>query len=113
MQRFGDQALALAGIAQPQRFFDDLQHMGFNLTPRALGDHHSYVQQDLATDLPLIITTEKDAVKFRPEWVGHTPIAVLKIEAKLSADLRDRMSAELIRLGVLSESANLPNDHQN
>ncbi len=113
MQRFGDQALALAGIAQPERFFDDLQHMGFNLTPRALDDHHTYASQDLVTNLPLIITTEKDAVKFRPEWLEHTPIAVLKIEAKLSPDLRDRLSAELIRLGVLANGDILPNDHQN
>jgi len=113
IRRFGSQVLALAGIAQPQRFFDDLNHRGFSVTPRALDDHHTYHAGDLATDLPLIITTEKDAVKFKAEWAEHTPIAVLKIEAKLSPKLRDRMSAELIRLGVLATGGILPNDHPN
>ena len=113
IERFGEQVLALAGIAQPERFFDDLSRLGFRVSPRARDDHHAYEPRDLVTDLPLIITTEKDAVKIQSDWPKPTPIAVFKIEAKLSGDLQVRMRSELVRLGLLAKSDMLSNDHQN
>jgi len=57
---------AIAGIGSPQRFFDTLQHLGFNLVlQQGFIDHKSFTPDDFnqfKNDLPLLMT-EKDAVK--------------------------------------------------
>jgi tetraacyldisaccharide 4'-kinase len=57
---------AVAGIGHPQRFFDQLQAMGFDIITHAYPDHHLFSATDLdfADRLPVIMT-EKDAVKCR------------------------------------------------
>ena len=55
---------ALAGIGNPQRFFGDLECLGYSLKRHIYADHHDYTEQDLQ---PLVnkitIMTAKDAVK--------------------------------------------------
>ncbi|TCP17386.1 lipid-A-disaccharide kinase [Nicoletella semolina] len=62
------QAVAMAGIGYPPRFFTMLTNLGINLTAcYSFADHqpYSFAQlAPLATDLPLLMT-EKDAVKCR------------------------------------------------
>ncbi|MGH9158846.1 MAG: tetraacyldisaccharide 4'-kinase, partial [Vicinamibacteraceae bacterium] len=70
--------VAIAAIAEPQRFFDDLRAAGWELAD-ALGfpDHHPFNQQDLErvavrlreTGALAVLTTEKDGVRLeaRPE----------------------------------------------
>ncbi|MCI2285513.1 tetraacyldisaccharide 4'-kinase [Colwellia sp. MSW7] len=57
---------AAAGIGDPQRFFDTLQTLGFNIVKQqGYVDHKSFTLDDFnqfKTDLPLLMT-EKDAVK--------------------------------------------------
>jgi len=57
---------AIAGIGDPQRFFDTLQVLGFNLeSQQGFVDHKNFIIDDFnqfKTDLPLLMT-EKDAVK--------------------------------------------------
>lgn len=57
---------ALAGIGNPQRFFDTLATLGFDPEPHPLPDHHAICEAELqfGDDLPLIMTA-KDAVKCR------------------------------------------------
>ncbi len=57
---------ALAGIGNPQRFYQTLQRLGFDVIPHSFVDHHDYCASDLqfADDLAIIMT-EKDAVKIR------------------------------------------------
>jgi tetraacyldisaccharide 4'-kinase len=60
----GRRVHAVAGIGQPQQFFDGLAALGFDVQPHAFSDHHAYSAidfQDLSA-LPVIMT-EKDAVK--------------------------------------------------
>ena len=63
----------VAGIGNPQRFFDSLEALGWQPIPHAFADHSEYSagQLDFGTDLPLLMT-EKDAVKCRafarPNW---------------------------------------------
>jgi tetraacyldisaccharide 4'-kinase len=55
---------ALAGIGNPQRFFDHLRALGIAATCHAFPDHHRFIPSDLA--LPgatAVLMTEKDAVK--------------------------------------------------
>lgn len=56
--------LAIAGIGNPQRFFEQLKALGLAFEARAFKDHHAYQVQDfenIAADA--VIMTEKDAVK--------------------------------------------------
>jgi tetraacyldisaccharide 4'-kinase len=57
----GGRVHALAGIGNPQRFFDHLTALGLEIEPHPFPDHHAF----MATDLPpgTVIMTEKDAVK--------------------------------------------------
>ncbi|HCA26798.1 MAG TPA: tetraacyldisaccharide 4'-kinase [Betaproteobacteria bacterium] len=65
VSRFQGKAVhAMAGIGNPQRFFDDLRALGLVFTAHAFPDHYVYTPADL--NLPradAIIMTEKDAVK--------------------------------------------------
>jgi len=58
---------AVAGIGNPQRFFDMLRTLGVGVVPHAFADHHAYRPEDLqfGNDLPVLMT-EKDAVKCAP-----------------------------------------------
>ena len=57
--------MALAGIAQPEAFFDMLRQQGLTLEHTlALPDHHDCQGLDLLSDPGLtLLCTEKDAVK--------------------------------------------------
>jgi tetraacyldisaccharide 4'-kinase len=68
-------SMAVAGIARPQQFFDDLRAAGYRLV-RTLGfrDHHRYSRRDVdrlfrearAAGARNILTTEKDYVRLLP-----------------------------------------------
>ena len=55
---------AVAGIGNPERFFNVLRNFGCQLMEHTFADHHRYVADDLhfGDTLPIIMT-EKDAVK--------------------------------------------------
>lgn len=62
----GQTVQALAGIGNPQRFFDLLAAQGMTVHTNAFSDHHIFSVSDLdfAGDSPVMMT-EKDAVKCR------------------------------------------------
>ena len=55
---------AVAGIAQPQGFFDSLATLGLDAVPHVFPDHHVFSAHDFEFDecLPVVMT-EKDATK--------------------------------------------------
>ena len=57
---------AVAGIGNPQRFFEGLAAQGMRVRPHAFADHHAFTADDLdfASEAPVLMT-EKDAVKCR------------------------------------------------
>ena len=59
--------LALAGIAHPEKFFHQLKQVGLSITPHPLPDHFDFssnpFEQYPVAKFPLILITEKDAVK--------------------------------------------------
>jgi tetraacyldisaccharide 4'-kinase len=64
--------VAFAGIARPQRFFEGLRALGYDVARElSFGDHHWYTPRDLETiraaardvNAGQIVTTEKDAVR--------------------------------------------------
>jgi tetraacyldisaccharide 4'-kinase len=55
---------AVAGIGNPQRFFDHLRGLGLVFEAHAFPDHHAFVAGDLDwNDADAVLMTEKDAVK--------------------------------------------------
>jgi tetraacyldisaccharide 4'-kinase len=59
--------IAVAGIAQPQRFFQSLQAQGLSVTPCPMPDHDSLDPLPWGPEVSQVIMTEKDAVKLTPE----------------------------------------------
>jgi len=59
-----DGVTAIAGIGQPEQFFDSLRALGISAATRGFPDHHHYVAEDFAGLAGrTILMTEKDAVK--------------------------------------------------
>ncbi len=63
--------LAVAGIAVPQRFFDQLRTAGLAIDTLALGDHFDFATLPWPAHTPRVILTEKDAVKLAPEVLAR------------------------------------------
>ena len=88
---------AVAGIGNPQRFFEGLRLAGLHVSPHPFPDHYGFVEADFDFDdgQPLIMT-EKDAVKCRafarPNWW------VLPVGASFSADHTAQLDALLRRV---------------
>lgn len=68
----GRRVHALAGIGDPQRFFDALRGFGIEVTAHPFADHHRFRPDELAFgDGQALLMTEKDAVKCRPWACNH------------------------------------------
>lgn len=79
---------ALAGIGEPQRFFDTLRQLGLEFTPHPFADHHAYTAADLDFGpQAVLLMTEKDAVKCAGLCPGEA--WVLPVTAELPPTLAD------------------------
>lgn len=76
---------AVAGIGEPQRFFDHLAALGLSCETHAFPDHHAYAATDLQFAGDAILTTEKDALKCA--GLATLPIWVLPVDAVVDPDL--------------------------
>jgi tetraacyldisaccharide 4'-kinase len=93
----GGPVQAIAGIGNPQRFFDALGALGLQAQGHAFPDHHPFSARDFA-DLPgPLLMTEKDAINCRGLDLGDrawvVPVeAVLPeaFQANLLQKLRER-----------------------
>ncbi len=74
----------LAGIAHPENFRRSLEGLGAEVVAeRIFADHHRYRAADLrglARQADIWITTEKDAVKLRGDWLGNVDLRVLRLD---------------------------------
>jgi tetraacyldisaccharide 4'-kinase len=91
----GQRVHAIAGIGNPQRFFDMLRGFGIGVVPHAFADHHVYGEADFSfgSELPVLMT-EKDAVKcaaFATDWFYSVPVSAQLPEAFWVA-LLDRLT---------------------
>jgi tetraacyldisaccharide 4'-kinase len=102
----GCAVLALAGIAQPTQFFDDLRAMSLNIADTvAVRDHHAYSAKEVdrlterarACSASAIVTTEKDYVRLLPFRPFGIPIAYapLTMEPDPEADFRQWLAGSL------------------
>ena len=83
---------SLCGIAAPESFDDGLRKLGARLELlKHYTDHHRYSEAELQTfinrclrrDLSMIVTTEKDAVRFPRLMNPEVPIYFLRVEIEI------------------------------
>ncbi len=84
---------AIAGIGNPQRFFDTCVQLGLKIDAHAFPDHHKFLKEDIEFGETQVLMTEKDAVKVR-EIADHRHW-YLPVDAKLSAGFIDRLIEKL------------------
>ena len=85
----GQRVHAVAGIGNPQRFFDLLTDSGLIVTPHSLPDHARLSLEDLefGDQLPVLIT-EKDAVKCQSFAADNVWCVAVAIEFDADHDKR-------------------------
>ena len=105
--------VAVAGIARPERFFDDVRAAGFDIVrAMAFPDHHRYSRRDVRrlqaearrAGAQAIVTTDKDFVRLEP-WLPFDPVlatmpltCAVTPAAPFRAFIAERLAAE--RSGV-------------
>jgi len=83
---------AIAGIGNPERFFNALMARGLNINPIAFPDHHDYSHDDFPTDAPVLMT-EKDAVKCRQ--LDLKDAWCVPVNASINEELFDAIDSKL------------------
>jgi tetraacyldisaccharide 4'-kinase len=83
---------AMAGIARPERFFDDLARRGVEVRgTRAFRDHHAFRQHDVdlvvsearASGAASVVTTEKDGVRLTGLDLSALPFATVPLHVRI------------------------------
>ena len=83
---------SLSGIAQPESFEKSLVSIGADLVySKRFADHHRFTQQEVLNAInrgkkrqaQLIITTQKDAVRFPKIDRRDIPILFMRVEIKI------------------------------
>ncbi len=89
----------VAGIGHPQRFFDTLTQLGYEVIPHAKADHHCFKETDFAfrEALPVVMTA-KDAVKCRNLYLENA--WVLPVEAELNTDFYAFLQTRILECRV-------------
>lgn len=90
---------AVAGIGNPQRYFQHLVSLGIAFTPHPFPDHHAYSAAELSfADCDAILLTEKDAVKCAP--FADARYWVLRVDAQLDPALIDHLLRKIDTHGL-------------
>jgi tetraacyldisaccharide 4'-kinase len=101
LQHFsGQSVIAMAGIGNPDRFFEALRSHGLKVEGKSFADHHALVESDFPSQGSVFIT-EKDAVKCKD--ILRDNICVVPALATLS----DNFYQEFIRQVNLATQRNV------
>ena len=94
----GKRIASLSGIAQPESFEESLIRLGGELVyAKLFADHHRFSQQEMLNAInrgkkrqaQLIITTQKDAVRFPKIDRRDLPIYFMRVEIKILRGAKD------------------------
>ncbi len=94
----GRKVAALSGIAQPESFENSLAKLGAELVySKRFADHHRFTQQEILNAVnrgkkrqaQIIITTQKDAVRFPKIDRRDLPFYFMRVEIKIVAGAKD------------------------
>jgi tetraacyldisaccharide 4'-kinase len=87
---------AVAGIGNPQRFFDLLEDEGLEIIPHPLPDHADVTAENLRfTEPGSVLLTEKDAVKC--EGAAHADVWCVSVDLTFDPDTGARLLRVLTR----------------
>jgi tetraacyldisaccharide 4'-kinase len=94
----GRKVASLSGIAQPESFEQSLAKLGAELVySKRFADHHRFTQQEILNTInrgkkrqaEVIITTQKDAVRFPKLDRRDLPIYFMRVEIKIVSGAND------------------------
>lgn len=94
----GQRVAALSGIAQPESFEDSLRKLGAEVVyVKRFADHHRFTQQEILNAInrskkrmaQLLLTTQKDAVRFPKLDRRDLPIYFMRVEIQILAGAKD------------------------
>ncbi len=94
----GKNIAALSGIAQPKSFEESLRELGANLVyAKRFADHHRFTQQEVINTInrakkrqaEIIVTTQKDAVRFPKLDRRDLPLYFMRVEIKIISGAKD------------------------
>ncbi len=94
----GKQVASLSGIAQPESFEQSLIKLGGEMVySKRFADHHRFTQQEILNTInrakkrqaDLIVTTQKDAVRFPKIDRRDLPFYFMRVEIKIVAGAND------------------------
>jgi tetraacyldisaccharide 4'-kinase len=94
----GRKVASLSGIAQPESFEQSLVKLGGELVyPRRFADHHRFTQKEVLNAInrgkkrqaQMIVTTQKDAVRFPKLDRRDLPIYFMRVEIRILAGAKD------------------------
>jgi tetraacyldisaccharide 4'-kinase len=94
----GKKVASLSGIAQPESFEQSLVKLGGNLVySKRFADHHRFSQQEILNAInrakkrqaDIILTTQKDAVRFPKIDRRDLPFYFMRVEIKIVAGAND------------------------
>lgn len=121
----GSQVHAVSGIGYPQRFFDTLSSLGYDVIGHPYPDHYEFSLAELVQygNHPLVVTT-KDAVKIRALLLEYNAqqtlmgdyeklvnnLWVLPVTAVLSNYCYWRLNQQLNQLGIITKSDKADSD---
>ncbi len=122
--KIGSQVHAVSGIGYPQRFFDTLASLGFEVIPHPYPDHYDFSLTELLqyTEHSIIVTS-KDAVKIKSLLIKTTNgqalsdeykallsrLWVLPVTAVLSDNCYDILQQQLIALNITASANKFEN----
>ena len=89
---------AVAGIAQPSRFFHLLEACGIRVLGRPLPDHYDFAHGPVWPVASVVLVTEKDAVKLTEEMVQYSEVWVLPLDVDLDIHFQNALLLLLNRL---------------
>lgn len=96
----GERPLALAGIGNPQRFFNTIARLGIEATTKAFPDHYEYCSEDFSQDslgrYTSLLMTQKDAVKM--SQIATDNMWYLEVSAAIPSGLLQALTEELSEL---------------
>lgn len=80
----------ISALARPAQLRVVVEQLGATVAAeRTYRDHHRFRRADLRSlsrEAPLWITTEKDALKITPDWLGAADLRVLSIELEVAEE---------------------------
>ncbi len=89
---------AIAGLGNPERFFNSLEKAGLNFIPHRFPDHHGFTTDDFAfiNEQDIVIMTEKDAIKCT-SLVPHCDAWILPVRGRMNPEFFGIFQSKLDR----------------